>query len=96
MLGDLLGRLLGGAAWGVGAGLVLAVTRDNGSGLRPVGKALMQTYIAAAELVQHSTAEARERIEDLYAEVKAEQQNGATQGSRQGPKANGRTAEVRD
>ena len=79
MFGDLLGRLLGGAAWGLGAGVVLSLTRDNGSTLRPVARALVQTYVAAADLVQHSAAEARERIEDLYAEVRAadKQRSGA-------------------
>ena len=78
MFGEILGRLLGGAAWGLGAGLVLTLTRDNGSNLRPVARALMQTYVAAADLVQHTAAEARERIEDLYAEVKTEDKKDGT------------------
>jgi len=78
-----MGRLISGALWGLGAGLVLTVSRGGGEGLRSVAKGVVKTYIAVADRVQETTAEARESLEDLAAEVRAER-DGAETGS---PKA---------
>ncbi len=77
MFENALGRLINGAIWGIGAGLVLTVVRSGEPGLRPMLKSAMKAYIAASDRVQEMTAEARESLEDLYVEVKSERQNGA-------------------
>jgi molybdenum-dependent DNA-binding transcriptional regulator ModE len=74
-----MGRLISGALWGVGAGLVLTVTRGGGQGLRSVAKGLMKGYIAVADRVQEASAEARENFEDLAAEVRSERPTSQTQ-----------------
>lgn len=72
MFEDAFGRLVSGALWGLGAGVVVAVTRGGGEGLRTVAKSAVKGYIAAADRVQEAAAEARENVEDLAAEVRAE------------------------
>jgi hypothetical protein len=76
MFEDAFGRLISGALWGLGAGLVLTVTRGGGEGLRSVTKGLMRSYIAVADRVHEATAEMREGIDDLAAEVRAENGRG--------------------
>lgn len=83
MLEGMLGRLVNGALWGLGAGLALSVTRSEG-GLRPVTKALLKAYIVAADRIQEVVAEARESLDDLYAEARAEQE-----AARRRPSGNG-------
>ena len=75
MFEDLLGRLVSGALWGAGAGVVMSAMR-GGTGLRPVTRAFMQAYVVASDKVREVTSEARESVEDLYAEAKAERRNG--------------------
>jgi len=91
MFEGMLGRLVGGAIWGVGAGLALTLTRgvrgQTESGLRPVAKSLMVAYVATAERVREATAEAREIVEDLYAEAKAERQTESTHNGKAGESA---------
>jgi len=70
-----MGRLISGALWGLGAGLVLTVSRGGGDGLRSVAKGVMKSYIAVTDRVQEATAEARENLGDLAAEVRAERDN---------------------
>jgi len=77
MLEDSFGRLINGALWGLGAGVVLTVTRGGGEGMRSVAKGLMKGYIAVADRVQEATAELREGFEDLAAEVRAENERHA-------------------
>jgi hypothetical protein len=72
MFENAFGRLINGALWGLGAGLVLTVTRGGGEGLRDVSKGLMKGYIAVADRMQEATAEMREGFDDLAAEVRAE------------------------
>ena len=72
MLEDAMGRLISGALWGLGAGLVLTVTRGGGEGLRSVAKGVMRGYISVADRVQETTAEARDNLSDMAAEVRAE------------------------
>jgi hypothetical protein len=72
MFEDTFGRLINGALWGLGAGIVLTFSRGGGEGLRSVAKGFMKGYIAVADRVQETTAELREGIEDLAAEVRAE------------------------
>ena len=67
------GRFVSGALWGVGAGIVLAVLGNGGEGLRPITKSAVKAYLDVADRVNEMTAEARESIEDLYAEARAEQ-----------------------
>lgn len=75
MFEGLIGRLVSGAVWGAGAGLVLSVAR-GGTGLRPVTRALMQAYVVTSEKVREATAEARESLEDIYHEAQTERRNG--------------------
>lgn len=72
MLENVLGKLINGAAWGLGAAVVMAVARTGGGNVRPVGKLLMKGYVAVADRVGEMTAEARENIEDLYHEATVE------------------------
>jgi hypothetical protein len=100
MFEGMLGRVLNGAVWGLGAGLVLNVLRGGASGatestggprrpaVRPLTKALMKAYVAVEERVRKTAAEARENVEDLYAEVKTEREADAADVSeRRGPVA---------
>ncbi len=72
MLEDVTGRLLAGALWGLGAGLLLTVSRGGGEGLRSVAKGAVKGYLAVADRVQDMSAEMRENVGDLAAEVRAE------------------------
>ena len=72
MLEDVTGRLVAGALWGLGAGLLMTVTRDGGGGLRSVAKGVVKGYLTVTDRVQDVTAEMRENIGDLAAEVRAE------------------------
>ncbi len=72
MFEGVIGRLLSGALWGLGAGVVLALTRENGEGLRPLTKSAVKAYLSASDRVRELTSEARESIEDIYAEARAE------------------------
>jgi hypothetical protein len=80
MLEGVFGRLLGGALWGLGAGVVLAVTRGNKAELRPLAKGLMKAYLTVSERARETLAEARENLEDVYAEAKAERDAEAAEG----------------
>jgi len=72
MFEDAVGRLIGGALWGLGAGVALTLVRGSGAGARPIAKTLVKGYVVVAERVQETVAEARETIEDARAEVRAE------------------------
>ena len=72
MFEDAFGRLLNGALWGLGAGVVVTLTRGGGEGLRSVTKGVLKGYLAVADRVQETTAELREGLDDLAAEVRAE------------------------
>ena len=72
MFEDAFGRLINGALWGLGAGLVVTVTRGGGEGLRSLTKSVLKGYVVVADRVQETTAELREGLEDLAAEVRAE------------------------
>ncbi len=73
MLGHMIGRVVNGALWGLGAAAVLAVARGDSLASRPTAKRVMMACIAAADKVQETTATTRETLEDLYAEIRAEQ-----------------------
>jgi hypothetical protein len=73
-----IGRLISGALWGLGAGLVLAFTGEGGEGLRPLTKSAMKAYLAASDRVREFSGEARESIEDIYAEARTEKVDGET------------------
>lgn len=66
------GRLINGGLWGLGAGLIVTLTRDGGDGLRSITKSVLKGYIAVADRVQEVTAELSEGLDDLAAEVRAE------------------------
>ena len=72
MFEDALGRLVTGALWGVGAGVVVTLTRGGGGGLRDLTRGVMKAYVTVADRAQEATAELREGFEDLAAEVRAE------------------------
>lgn len=59
-----------GLAVGVGVGALLLM----GRGMRPLAKGAIKGYLAATDELKRATAGAREELEDLYAEAKAEQQ----------------------
>ncbi|HYZ15613.1 MAG TPA: hypothetical protein VE591_04395 [Candidatus Acidoferrum sp.] len=68
----MIGRLITGALWGAGASAVLAVTKRERNGSRPLVRTLMKGYVAAADRVAEVVAEARESLGDLYEEARAE------------------------
>ena len=72
MFEDAFGRLINGALWGFGAGLVVTFTRGGGEGLRSMTKSVLKGYMAVADRMQETTAELREGLDDLAAEVRAE------------------------
>jgi len=82
MIDQVVGRVVSGALWGVGAGMVWRVVGGNqkegvqGKGtvplVRPVAKTAMKGMIVASDRVRGVFSEARETIEDLYAEAHAE------------------------
>jgi hypothetical protein len=72
MFEDAVGRLINGALWGIGAGLVVTFTRGGGEGVRSLTKGVVKGYLAVADRVQETTAEMREGFDDLAAEVRAE------------------------
>jgi hypothetical protein len=76
MFEDAIGRLISGALWGAGATAILSLTgaRRKGEGLRPLAKSLMKGYLAVADRVVEASAEARESLNDLYAEARAERE----------------------
>ncbi|MBV9581263.1 MAG: DUF5132 domain-containing protein [Chloroflexi bacterium] len=79
MFEDALGRLVAGALWGVGAGVVIAVTRGGGEGVRDIARGAIKGYLAVADRVQEASAEMREGFEDLAAEARAERAAGSDQ-----------------
>jgi hypothetical protein len=88
MLEDAFGRLVSGALWGLGAGLAVSVVR-GGPGGRSVAKGMINGYLAVADRFREMTAEARESLEDLTAEARAERdaavgENAVTQPQRDG------------
>jgi hypothetical protein len=74
MLEGMIGRLISGALWGAGASAVLSVTKRDGNGLRPLARTLMKGYVVAADRVGEVVAEARESLNDLYEEARAERE----------------------
>lgn len=82
-----LGRLLGGALWGLGAGVVLAVVRGSGPDLRPVARTAMRAVVLTTDRIQETFAEARESVDDLYAEAQSERATAmSTNGDQDTPK----------
>src|SRR5947209_5879601 len=69
---SIFGRLVGGAIWGLGAGVALLVFRGGSDGLRPAARSAIKTYLAASNRVRELTAETMENFEDLYAEARSE------------------------
>jgi len=78
MFENVVGRLVSGALWGLGAGVVITLTKDGAPGLRTMTRGLIRGYLAVADRVQEATAEAREGLGDLTAEVRAEKEESAT------------------
>ncbi len=77
MLGGVIGRLASGAVWGLGAAAALSLAGSGTADLRPVAKRVLKVCVVAADRVQEIAAEARESLEDLYAEVRFEQEQAA-------------------
>ena len=81
MFEEIPGRLISGALWGLGAGLVLRVVGGptgeprGETAVRPLAKSLVKGYVVASERVRGLTAEARESLGDIYAEAQAERQS---------------------
>ncbi len=66
-------------AIGVGVGAALILTRS----FRPLAKQAVKGYLVASEGMRRATAGAREGLQDIYAEAKAEQQAQAQPGGRE-------------
>ncbi|GAC1323050.1 MAG: hypothetical protein NVSMB2_20590 [Chloroflexota bacterium] len=76
MFENIVGRLISGALWGLGAGVVITLTREGAPGLRTATRGVIKGYLSVADRMQEATAEAREGLEDLTAEVRAEKTGG--------------------
>lgn len=82
MIEQVVGRVVSGALWGVGAGLVWRVVGGNQKDgehtkgsvplVRPVAKTAMKGVIVASDRMRGVFSEARETIEDIYAEAQSE------------------------
>jgi hypothetical protein len=77
MLEDLLDTIGGTPGRIVGIGLALGVGVLVGRGLRPVAKGAIKGSMSLADRVKEYTAEARESLQDLYHEAKAEREQAA-------------------
>lgn len=62
-----------GIALGVGIGVALLVSR----GLRPMAKEAVKGYLAASEGLRQATAGARESLQEIYSEARAEREAAA-------------------
>lgn len=72
-MNKLLGRFLSGMAWGAGAAIVLGVLRPTRGDPKQMARGFIKGVLNIADV----TAEARETLEDLYAEVRMEQETEA-------------------
>jgi hypothetical protein len=60
--------------WGLAIGVGVGVALLAGRHMRPVAKAAVKGYLAATEGLQKASAGAKEGMQDLYAEAKAERE----------------------
>ena len=82
MFEDALGRLVGGALWGVGAGVIVTLARGGGEGVRDMTMGLMKASLAVTDRIQEATSELRENFDDLAAEVRSEREADASRDAR--------------
>jgi hypothetical protein len=77
MLEELPRRMVSGVVWGLALSLVLKVTQaqDGRSALRPLAKTAMRGVVLATEKLRAVAEEAKETIDDIYAETQAEQRS---------------------
>jgi hypothetical protein len=78
MLEHVLGRFVSGALWGVAAGVIVLLREGEGEGLRNAARRVVALGLAATERLQEVSAEARESLEDLYAEAASEHEQTST------------------
>ncbi len=78
MLDDLLDTIGGTPGRILGIGLALGAGVLIGRGMRPVAKGAVKGYMSLADRMKEYTAEARESLEDLYHEAKAEREQAAS------------------
>lgn len=71
---EFVGALTGGAIFGIGFGIALGAVRAAGAGLRPVTKAAVRSTMGVTDWARSATAEARESLEDIYQEARAERE----------------------
>jgi hypothetical protein len=69
-MNKLVGRFLSGMAWGAAATIVLSLVRPSQGNPKQMARGLIKGVLSIADV----TAEARETLEDLYAEVRTEQE----------------------
>jgi hypothetical protein len=74
MIEELTRRAISGVVWGLAMTLVLRVTQtqDGANSLRPIAKTAIKGAVIATEKLREVAAEARETLEDIYAETRAE------------------------
>ncbi len=77
MLDDLLDSVGGTPGRLLGIGLALGAGVLIGRGMRPVAKGAIRGYISLADRFKEYTAEARESLEDIYHEARAEREQTA-------------------
>ena len=83
MVEDIPGRIISGALFGVGAGLVMRVVggskregenaqQDDAGPVRPVAKTVMKGITMVSDRIRSVMSDAREGIDYLYAEAQSE------------------------
>ena len=54
MFENAFGRLVSGALWGLGAGVVITLTKDGAPGLRSMTRRVIKGYLALSDRVQEA------------------------------------------
>jgi hypothetical protein len=69
-------RAVSGVVWGLAVSLVLRVTqgKDGVSALRPIAKTAIKGAVIAGEKLREVAEEARETLEDIYAETRVQRE----------------------
>lgn len=81
LVDDVVEGILGGTSWGVGVLAVGAVALVAGPRAKPLAKQAIKGYMVGTQRVREWSAEATERLQDLYAEAKYEYESELSQAS---------------
>lgn len=74
---EFIDAVTGGAIWGIGFAAALGAVQAVGTGLRPAAKGAIRGGFAVADWARNAAEYAREGVEDLYHEARAEREGKA-------------------